>query len=48
MIFVADGYRGDGKRFVVRADEKLTGFMELELAVRDCGELFVIIRLLYY
>jgi len=23
-IFVADAYRGDGKRFVVRADEKLT------------------------
>jgi hypothetical protein len=25
--------RGDGKRFVVRADEKLTVFLELELAV---------------
>jgi len=23
-IFVADAHRGDGKRFVVRADEKLT------------------------
>jgi len=29
-IFVADAYRGDGKRFVVRADEKLAAFMELE------------------
>jgi hypothetical protein len=30
MIFVADTYRGDGKRFIVRADEKLTAFLELE------------------
>jgi hypothetical protein len=29
-IFVADAHRGDGKRFVVRADEKLTAFLELE------------------
>ncbi len=26
--FVADVYRNDGKRFVVRADEKLTAFLE--------------------
>jgi hypothetical protein len=26
-------------RFVVRADEKLTAIMELEAAVRTCGEL---------
>jgi hypothetical protein len=32
-IFVADAHRDDGKRFVVRADEKLTAFMELESAV---------------
>jgi hypothetical protein len=25
-------HRGDGKRFVVRADEKLTAFMEFEAA----------------
>jgi hypothetical protein len=29
-VFVADAHRGDGKRFVVRADEKLTAFLELE------------------
>jgi hypothetical protein len=29
-IFVADAHRGDGKRFVVRSDEKLTAFLELE------------------
>ena len=25
----------DGKRFVVRADEKLTAFVELEIAIRE-------------
>ena len=33
-IWIADVHRSDGKRFIVRADEKLTAFMELELAVR--------------
>jgi hypothetical protein len=28
-------YRGDGKRFVVRADEKLTAFVELESETRN-------------
>jgi len=32
-IFIADAHRDDGKRFVVRADEKLT-FLELESAIR--------------
>jgi hypothetical protein len=36
-IFIADAYRNDGKRFVVRADEKLTAFVELESACA-CGE----------
>ena len=40
---MVDADRGDGKRFVVRADEKLTAFLELERATRaaelpeDCG-----------
>jgi hypothetical protein len=34
MIWIADAHRDDGKRFVVRADEKLTAFVELESAVR--------------
>jgi precorrin-6B methylase 1 len=38
-IFIADAHRGDGKRFVVRADERLTAFVELESAVRAWGEL---------
>jgi hypothetical protein len=33
-IFVADAHRDDGKHFVVRADEKLTAFAELQSAVR--------------
>jgi len=32
-LFV-DAHRGDGKRFIVRADEKLTAFFELEAAIR--------------
>jgi hypothetical protein len=39
-IWIADAHRDDGKRFVVRADEKLTAFVELESAIRACGELF--------
>jgi hypothetical protein len=33
-IWIADAHRGHGKRFVVRADEKLTAFLELEAAIR--------------
>ena len=36
-IFIADAHRGDGKRFVVHADGKLTAFVELDSAVRGCG-----------
>ena len=32
-IWIADAHRDDGKRFVVRADEKLTAFMELERTI---------------
>ena len=38
-IWITDAHRGDGKRFVVRADEKLSAFVELESLVRACGEL---------
>jgi hypothetical protein len=33
-IWIADAHRDDGKRFVVRADENLTAFMELESAIQ--------------
>jgi hypothetical protein len=39
MIWIADAHRGDGRRFVARADEKLTAFLELESAICACGEL---------
>jgi hypothetical protein len=38
-IWIADAHRGDGKRYVVHADEKLTAFMELEAAICACSEL---------
>jgi hypothetical protein len=34
IIWIADAHRGDGKRFIVHADEKLTAFMELESAAK--------------
>jgi hypothetical protein len=33
-IWIADAHHGDGKRFVVHADERLTAFMELESVIR--------------
>jgi hypothetical protein len=38
-IWIADAHRDNGKRFVARADEKLTPFVELESAVRAYREL---------
>jgi hypothetical protein len=37
-IWIADAHRVDEKDFVVRADEKLTLFLELESAIRACSE----------
>jgi len=33
-VWIADAHREDGKRYVERADEKLTAFLELESAIR--------------
>ena len=33
-IWITHAHRDDGKRYVVRADEKLTAFLELESAIR--------------
>ena len=38
-IWIAHAHRGDGKRFVVRADEKLMAFTEVESAMRAYSEL---------
>ena len=35
MIWIADAHRGDGRHFIVRADEKLTAFLELERAIHE-------------
>ena len=34
-IWIADANRGDGKRFIVRADEMLTAFLEMERAIHE-------------
>ena len=37
-IWIADAHHGDGKRFVVHADEILTAFLELESAIAESSE----------
>jgi hypothetical protein len=32
-IWIADAHRDDGKRFISRADEKLTAFLELQRGI---------------
>ena len=34
-IWIVDAHRDDGKRFIVRGDEKLTAFLELESPLRE-------------
>jgi hypothetical protein len=34
-IWIADAHRDDGNRFVVRADDKQTAFLELERVTRN-------------
>jgi hypothetical protein len=34
-VWIVDAHRDDGKRFVVRAGEKLTAFLELEIVTRE-------------
>jgi len=40
-IWIADAHIRDGKRFIVRADEKLTAFVKLELAIRARSQSFI-------
>ena len=37
-IWIADAHRDDGRRFIVRADEKLTAFLEVEAAIYASGD----------
>ena len=39
-ILIADAHRDDGKRFIVRAVEMLTAFLELEAAIRGRDVLY--------
>jgi hypothetical protein len=39
-IWIANAHRDNGRRFVVRADGKLTAFLELESEIR-CRELYL-------
>jgi hypothetical protein len=34
-IWIVDAHRGDGGRFIVRADDKLTAFLELQRAIHE-------------
>jgi hypothetical protein len=34
-VWIADAHRGDGKRFIVRDDEMLTAFLELQSAIHE-------------
>jgi predicted HD phosphohydrolase len=38
VLYTADAYRKDGKRFTVIADDKLTAFLELERATLETDE----------
>jgi hypothetical protein len=38
LEWIVAAHRGDGQRFVVRSDDKLTAFLELESAIRACRE----------
>jgi hypothetical protein len=39
-IWIVDAHRDEGKRFVLRADEKLTDLLNWESVTRACSELF--------
>ena len=43
-ISIVDAHRDDGKRFVVRAEEKLTAFLELESAIKSVALLMPVFR----
>jgi hypothetical protein len=34
VLFTADAYSNDGRRFIILSDEKLSAFLELESAIR--------------
>jgi hypothetical protein len=45
-IWIADAHRDDGKRFIVRTDEMLTAFVELQRAIHQFAGSFALINTL--
>jgi len=43
-IWIANAHRGDGKRFVVCAEEKATAFLRLEAAIRVASVELCVLR----
>jgi hypothetical protein len=37
-LWIADAHRGDGKRFIVHADEMLTACVELQRAIHEFAD----------
>jgi hypothetical protein len=37
-IWIVDAHRGDGRCFIVHADEKLIAFLELEAAAKNVSD----------
>jgi hypothetical protein len=35
VLFTADAYNGDGRRFIILSDEKLSAFLELERVTHE-------------
>ena len=35
MLYTVDRYSGDGRRFIILSDEKLSAFLELERVTRE-------------
>ena len=46
-IWIAGANRGDGKRYVVRADEKLIALLELQRAIHRMNLSFCVIQLTF-
>ena len=46
FLFCVDAHR-DGKRFIVKADEKLTAFLELESVIRAASVEISLLRTRY-
>ncbi|SRR6266480_6341449 len=44
VLFTADAYFSDGRRFIVLSDDKLSAFLELELANRRLRRIFLTTR----